>query len=175
MPAGLFLLGASLAVLVSPDRHESLRAYREEVIEPLLYFLLISRYLRTRTDLVRTQGAFIAAAVLAASMGIIQGVFHIIPDLLMVNATTFRVNGPYGSPNNLAFLVSRALPILLALGMLGSSSGEGLFRLRAAWYDLLRWLSLVVMVPLIWALYGTDLRGAEVAMVVLLCLHVFGV
>ena len=67
-------------------RHESLRAYREEVIEPLLYFLLISRYLRTRTDLVRTLGAFIVAAVLAAAMGIIQGVFHITPDLLVVNA-----------------------------------------------------------------------------------------
>ncbi len=74
----IVLPGASLAVLVSPDRHESLRAYREEVIEPLLYFPLISRYLRTRTDLIRTLCAFIAAAVLAASMGIIQGFFMLL-------------------------------------------------------------------------------------------------
>ncbi len=89
-----------------------------------------------------------------------------------MNATTFRVNGPYCSPNNLAFLVSRALPILLALAMLGirhASSGEGLFRLRAAWRDSLRWLCLVAMVPLIWALYWTGSRGAEVAMPVVLC------
>ncbi|HLV99367.1 MAG TPA: O-antigen ligase family protein [Ktedonobacterales bacterium] len=164
LPAGLFLLGASLAVLVSPNQHESLRAYREEVIEPLLYFLLISRYLQTRADLARAVGAFVLSALLAACMGIIQGVLHLSSDLLITNVTTFRVDGPYGSPNNLAFLVSRTLPILLALALLGWR------RVPSAWRDPLRWCCLLALVPLAWALYWTGSRGAEAALLALLCI-----
>lgn len=172
LPALLFLLGASLAVLVAPDRHESLRAYREEIIEPILYFFLILRYLRTRNDLARTIGALILSALLTACMGIIQGVFHITSDLLIVNATTFRVNGPYGSPNNLAFLLERALSILLALALLGvrRPSTAGASSQPPAWRDPLRWICLVVMVPLVWALYWTGSRGAEAALLVVLFL-----
>ncbi len=168
LPAGLLLLGASLALPASPDLHESLRAYREEVIEPLLYFLLFSRYLQTRVDLTRAVGAFILSALLAACMGIAQGVFHITGDLLVTNATTFRVNGPYGSPNNLAFLVSRAIPILLALALLGGGTA-GVVARPPAWRDPLRWCCLLAIVPLAWALYWTGSRGAEVALVALLC------
>ena len=49
LPAALLLVGASLALVGSPDIHDGLRAYRQEIIEPLLYFLLVWRYLRTRT------------------------------------------------------------------------------------------------------------------------------
>ena len=170
LPAFLFLIGASLAVLVSPDWHLSLRAYREEIIEPILYFLLISRYLRTCNDLARTISALVLSAIIAACMGIIQGVFHITSDLAMVDAATFRVNGPYGNPNNLAFLLDRVLPILLALALLGvwrrpdtEASPQ-----QSAWRDPLRWICLVAMMPLIWALYWTGSRGAEVALLVVL-------
>ncbi|HEU5198869.1 MAG TPA: O-antigen ligase family protein, partial [Ktedonobacterales bacterium] len=172
LPAFLFLIGASLAVLVSPNWHLSLRAYREEIIEPILYFLLISRYLRTRNDLARTIGALVLSAIIAACMGIIQGVFHITSDLAMVNAATFRVNGPYGNPNNLAFLLDRALPILLALALLGvwrRPDAEASLQ-QSSWRDPLRWMCLLAMVPLIWALYWTGSRGAEVALLVVLFL-----
>lgn len=168
LPALLFLIGASLAVFVSPDRHESLRAYREEIIEPLLYFLLILRYLQTRTDLARAISALVLSALIAAGMGIVQGLFHISSDLLYVDAHTFRINGPYGSPNNLALLLDRTIPLLLALALVG------LFRRPAAdtsaqqpaWRDPLRWVCLLLLLPLFWALYWTGSRGAEVALAV---------
>lgn len=167
LPALVFLIGVSLALLAAPDPHDSLRAYREEIIEPLLYFLLIARYLRTRDDLARAIGALILSALVAAGMGIIQGVFHISNDLLYVDAHTFRINGPYGSPNNLAFLIDRTLPLLLALAFIG------VFRRREnqppqhpTWRDPLRWLCLALMIPLLWALYWTGSRGAELALLV---------
>lgn len=167
LPAILFLIGASLALLASPDRHESLRAYREEIIEPLVYLLLILRYLRTRGDLARAIGALVLSALIAAGMGIIQGLFHINGDLLYVDAHTFRVNGPYGSPNNLAFLMDRTLPVLLALTFVGVfRRAENYTPRRPAWRDPLRWVCLALLIPLVWALYWTGSRGAELAMLV---------
>jgi O-antigen ligase len=173
LPAFLFLIGASLAVLVSPDWHLSLRAYREEIVEPILYFLLISRYLRTRHDLARTIGALVLSAIIAAGMGIVQGVFHITSDLAIVDAATFRVNGPYGNPNNLAFLLDRVLPILLALALLGFCRRRPDAEASPqppSWRDPLRWICLLAMLPLLWALYWSGSRGAEVALLVVLFL-----
>ncbi|HEU5200154.1 MAG TPA: O-antigen ligase family protein [Ktedonobacterales bacterium] len=165
LPGALFFIGATLAVLVSPDLHASLRAYRQEIIEPIIYLLLILRYVQTRIDLARAIGALLLSALIAAGMGIIQGLFHISSDLLYVNATTFRVNGPYGSPNNLAFLLDRTLPILLSLtfvGLFRGSSGKP-FQ-SPAWRDPLRLVCLLLMIPLLWALYWTGSRGAELAL-----------
>ncbi|HEU5369747.1 MAG TPA: O-antigen ligase family protein [Ktedonobacterales bacterium] len=174
-PALLFLVGASLALLVSPDKHNSLRAYRWEIIEPLLYFLLMLRYLRTRADVARAVGALILAGLVAACIGIIQGVFYLTPNLDIVNATTFRIQGPYTDPNNLAFLFDRTIPILLAVAFLGvlHPPAESVGSQRSVWRDPLRWVCLALLVPLLWALYWTDSRGAEIAvLLVALCFFV---
>lgn len=168
LPAMLLLIGAGLALLFSPDQHNSLRAYREEIIEPLLYFLLILRYLRTRADLARTVSAFLLSAFLVAGMGIYQGTVE--QKHFFVNATTLRVNGPYGSPNNLGLFLERALPILLAIALLNilrqPSIAEALR--RPFWRDPLRWLCLLVSIPLFVAVYLTQSRGSEVGLLVAL-------
>jgi O-antigen ligase len=177
-PALLFLLGASLALLVSPDQHNSLRAYRWEIIEPLLYFLLILRYLRTRTDLVRAIGAIIVSAVVAACIGIVQGLFYLTPHLDIVNATTFRVDGPYSNPNNFSFILDRSIPIVLAVAFLGvlRPRTAGSTAHQPAWRDPLRWVCLVLLIPLVWALYWTDSHGAEIAiLLVAFCFFAFEV
>ncbi len=161
LPAMLLLIGASLALLASPDRHTSLRAYREEIIEPLLYFLLILRYLRTRTDLARTAAAFILSATITAGIGLIQGTIY--QKWYYVNATTLRVDGPYGSANNLGMFLERALPLALALALthlLRRPAVAEAIR-RPVWRDPLRWVCLFVSLPLLSALYLTDSRGAE--------------
>lgn len=166
-PIVLFLLGASLGLLVTPILHVSLRSYREMVIEPLLYFLLILRYLRTYTDLVRALGALILSALVVACLGIGQGILHLTSFGEILNATRLRIAGPTDGANNLAFLVERAIPLLLALALLG------LLRRRAdraaqkpISRDTLRWVCLVLAVPLLWALYWSDSRGAEFAILV---------
>lgn len=175
LAALLFLVGASLATLASPDMHQSLRAYREEILEPLLYFLLILRYFHTLGDVARCVGALLLSAVVAAGTGITQGVFHLSNGLLYVDATTFRVNGPYGSPNNLAFLLDRALPILLALACIGIMRRQYHHTGLPArlWSDPLRWVCLVSMVPLCWALSWTGSRGAALALAAVFILFLF--
>jgi putative inorganic carbon (HCO3(-)) transporter len=168
VPALLFLLGASLALLVSPDLHNSLRAYREEVVEPLLYFLLILRYLRNRADLARAIGALILSALLVVCLSIVQGFSHVTSFADFLNATKLRVSGPTPGPNNVAFQMDRTIPLLMALTFLGllrrpvnSSASQ-----PPAWRDPLRWVCLVLLIPSVWALYWTDSRGAEVAILV---------
>ncbi|MDQ2902506.1 MAG: O-antigen ligase family protein [Chloroflexota bacterium] len=172
LAALLLFLGTSLALLVSPDRPESLHAYRQQIIEPLLYFLLVLCYIRTRADVARICGSLIISVVIAACLGIAQGLFHITTGLLIVSTTTFRVDGPYPGPNSLAFLFDRTLPILLALllpGVFRRPTSRG-----SAWRDPLCWGYLVALVPLVWALYWTDSRGAEVALLaVFLLLLIF--
>ena len=167
-PALLFLLGATLALPASPDLHNSLRAYREEVIEPLLYFLLMLRYLRTFTDLMRAVGVLLLCALTVASIGIGQGMLHLTSFNEILNSTRLRIAGPTPGPNNLAFLLDRTLPIFMALALLGIVHHPTSSPLpqRSVWRDPLRWLCLVLTMTLAWALYWTDSRGAEIALVV---------
>ncbi len=172
LPAVLFLLGAFLSLLVSPDKHVSLRANREMVVEPLLYGLLLLRYMRTRADIARTVAALVLSGLVLAFFGIVQGVFHLTSFLEIVNTTTFRVQGPTGSSNNLAFDLDRVLPILLALAfthVLRSRRAPGTPE-RPAWREPLRWACALVMIPICWALYWTDSRGAEAGVLVALVL-----
>lgn len=166
LPALLLLVGASLGVLVAPDRHVSLRAYREDIIEPLAYLLLVLRYLRTRTDLVRAVVALVVAALMVSSAGVYQGTID--RKWHYVNATTVRVAGPYGSPNNLGFFLERALPVLFALALthlLRRPAGAAT-RAQPIWRNPLRWACLLACLPLLAALYLTESRGAELGVVV---------
>jgi putative inorganic carbon (HCO3(-)) transporter len=178
LPALIFLIGGSLAVLVAPNIHLSLRAYREEILEPLLYFLLLLRYLRTRADLLRTLAAFMLSALVVAAMGLIQGIFFHADYLVQLNPPILRVRGPYGSANNLALFLDRAVPILLALAfthLRPRPATPGQSRLPV-WRDPLRWLCVLASLPLLLAVYWTDSRGAEVAIgVVLLLIFIFEV
>jgi putative inorganic carbon (HCO3(-)) transporter len=171
-PAALLAIGAALALLSAPDRHESLRAYREEMLEPLLYVALLLRYLQTRSDLIRTISAFLLSALVVSCTGIVQGVLKLNQYLIDTGDHALRVPGPYGSPNNLGFAIERALPLLLALAFIG------LFRRHSAdepgrpspWRDPLRWACYLAAIPLFWALYWTRSRGAEAAVLVVIVL-----
>ena len=178
LPALLFLLGASLALLVSPDQHNSLRAYREEVVEPILYFLLVLRYLRTRADLARAIGALILSALVVACLSIAQGLVHVTSFGDLLNTAQLRVNGPTPGPNNVAFQMDRAIPLLMALALLGllRRPAELSAAQQRGWRDPLRWVCLVSMLLLVWALYWTDSHGAEIAiLLVAFCFLIFEV
>lgn len=168
LPALLFVLGTSLSLLATPDLHIGLRAYREEIIEPILYFLLMLRYLRTLTDLARAVGALILSFLVDAGLGLIQGFNHLTRFSDILNPTALRISGPSLNPNGLGFLLDRSLPILLALTFVGLSRRRIADNAsqRPAWRDPLRWISLIILIPFVWALYWTDSRGAEVGVLV---------
>jgi putative inorganic carbon (HCO3(-)) transporter len=169
LPAALLLVGASLALLVSPDQHYSLRYYRWDIIEPLLYFLLVLRYLRTRKDLARAVVALILSGLIVSGIAITQGFLYLSDHASLISGTTsFRPGGPYSSPNNVGLLLDRVIPLVLAVGLthiLHRSSIPGASQ-RPAWRDPLRWACVLVLIPLVWALYWSRSRGAEVAILI---------
>jgi O-antigen ligase len=173
-PALLLLVGAGLALLVSPVPRDSLRGYRELILEPLLYVLLMLRYLRTYSDAARAVGALVLSMLVLACIGLGQGIPRVkslhdlfIPNIIRVDAFTY-------SANNLAFLLNCALPILLALAFLGLRHPlGGAAPHKPAWRDPLRWLCVVVMLPMLVALYWTDSRGAEVSLLIVALLFLF--
>lgn len=172
LPGALLLVGASLALLSAPDQHNSLRAYREDIVEPLLYFLLALRYLRTRADLARVMIALVLSGLVVASTALLQGLLYLTDHASLITTTagtveTYRPSGPYGSANNLALLLDRAIPILLAIGLTHvlrrPASAEA--PQRPIWREPLRWACVIALIPLAWALYWSRSRGAEVGMV----------
>jgi hypothetical protein len=68
--------------------------------------------------------------------------------------------------------MDRTIPILLALAFLEilHQSTAGAFPQRPAWRDPLRWFCLVLALSLLWALYWTDSRGAELAVLIVVFL-----
>ncbi|HEY7349239.1 MAG TPA: O-antigen ligase family protein [Ktedonobacterales bacterium] len=165
-PALLILVGAALGLLVSPVQHDSLRAYRQEIIEPLLYFLLMLRYLRTPTDLARAIGALILSSLVLACIGIGQGITQLTSFRDVLNPATLRVIAFTYSPNNLASLLDYAIPILLAMALSGMRRPRtaGAAVQPSIWRDPLRWICLALLLPLLLALYWTDSHGAELAL-----------
>ncbi len=168
LPAALLLLGATLGLLASPDRHEGLRYYRWDILEPLLYFLLVQRYLRTRKDLARTIAALILSGLIVSGAVIVQGLLYLSdhPSLITSDTTSFRPLGPYGSANNVGLLLDRIIPLALALGLthvLRRSTASAPAE-RPFWRDPLRWVCALALIPLAWALYWSRSRGAEVAL-----------
>lgn len=165
LPGALLLVGASLGLLVSPDRHAGLRYYRWDIIEPLLYFVLILRYIRTRKDLARTAVALVLSGLIVSGTTIIQGLLFLRdhPSLITSSTTSYRPVGPYSSANNVGLLLDRVIPLVLAVGLthlLPRTKAPGASP-QPVWRDPLRWACVLALIPLAWALYWTRSRGAE--------------
>jgi putative inorganic carbon (HCO3(-)) transporter len=172
VPAALLLVGASLALLAAPDLHNSLRAYRQDIAEPLLYFLLVLRYLRTRADVARLMVALVLSGLVVSSTAIIQGLQYLGTHAALITTVagtteTYRPSGPYGSANNLALLLDRVIPIVLAIGLTHFLRRPATAEAspRPLWRDPLRWACVLALIPLAWALYWSRSRGAEVGIV----------
>ncbi|WP_376795171.1 O-antigen ligase family protein [Thermogemmatispora sp.] len=153
----LFFLGASaFSIVIAYNRTVALRAFREEVLDPLLYLLLALYCLRTRQDLVRLLLALFAAGLLIALLGLGQ-----YADFLSHGASLSdvpRINTVYGSANSVGLLFDYTLPVGLAL-ILMPRTAMGSF--LASWRC--RLLALALCLPLIVVLYLTRSGGAWAA------------
>ena len=113
-PILVFLLAALLSNFIAYARADALRAFREEVIEPLLYLLLILACLRSYQDVKRLLIALFGTGFVIALLGIIQALFF--RNLIKPDASgLIRITTVYGSGNNIGLLFDYALPIGLAL------------------------------------------------------------
>jgi putative inorganic carbon (hco3(-)) transporter len=153
IPVLIFVVAALVSIVVAVDRSTALRAFREEVFDPLLYVLLALCCLRTRGDLKRLLGAFLGSALIVAVIGLIQ----------YRSIDGGRVHAMYGSANSIGLFFDYILPIGMALlifqlGKLRHSQGN-------LWLCL---LILAAFIPLIAVLVFSQSLGTALALPVAL-------
>lgn len=151
VPILLFMAAAAVSITVAYSQANALRAFREEVFDPLLYLGLVLLYLRTREDLRRLIVTLFATGVSVALLGVIQYVFF--KNMLVLEDGVRRVHAVYGSANSIGLLFNYILPIALAW-LLG----------RVRWRQ--RMLALGLCVPMLLVLLLTQSLGAWVAIAV---------
>lgn len=139
------LLGL-LSVKTASNFGVAMREFRVIVLEPALLYALIRASSLSRHALARIVYAFVGSAVAVALIGVYQFLFT---DWVIVGEGVRRVLAVYGSPNNLALYLERALPLAIVLGVSGS------FR-----FSVLNFQFLVAALVIALVLYLTYSRGA---------------
>ncbi len=148
VPILLFALMAAFSIVIAFNRTFALRAFREEVFDPLVYVLLALTCLRTRQDVTRLLAAMLGTGLIIAGLGLVQIVFF--KNTLKLEDGVRRIYAVYGSANSIGLLFDYILPIGFALLLARVS-------LR------LRLVALLCCLPMLIVLYLTQSLGAWVA------------
>jgi O-antigen ligase/polysaccharide polymerase Wzy-like membrane protein len=126
--AALLLAGMTMGVLIARQPQPALRAWRWEIVEPLVYAALVVWRLRGRW-LWWTVWAFVASGVMVAALALAQATFaHItfaplgagggLVPYPVWNGSGWRATAIiYGSPNSAGAWIARALPLALAVAL----------------------------------------------------------
>ena len=120
-----FLLLAVGSLAISKNLPVSLRELRVVVLDSGLFYLLISRspwLARGREQRHRFVLYFADALVLACALIAAHGLYQYVSggDTIVAEGVR-RIRGFYGSPNNMALLLGRILPLALALAIWGKT------------------------------------------------------
>ena len=147
VPMLVFVAAAAISIVVAYEHSFAVRAFREEIVDPLLYVVLLCMYLRTRVDIQRLLAAFIGSGVVIALLGLIQYFafrYTMQPDPV---DKLQRIYAVYGSANSIALFFDYVMPLAFAVVLS-----------RLAWkYRLLALLPIALMSG---ALYLTQSRGS---------------
>lgn len=112
LAAALGLIGLIWLLVPAPDhRNVALRDFRWNIVEPLFFFAMMLRWLRTERDLWRMMGAWLIAAALVGREGIEQYLFGQTAQMEGVG----RVVGVYPSATALGIYLGRALAPAITL------------------------------------------------------------
>ena len=148
-PMLVFLAFAAISILIAYSQKDALRAFREEVLDPLLYVALALIYLRSRQDLLRLLMSLVGTGLVIAALGIVQ--YYFFKNTLQLESDGIRrVHAVYGSANSIGLLLDYVFPLLLAFVMA-----------RVSW--LKRIAGLVLCLPLLLVLYLSQSHGAQIA------------
>lgn len=157
IPILVFLAAVVLSTVIASNRQFALRAARKEVVDPLLYLLLILCCLRTRQDLMRLLSAILGTGLVVALLSIAQ-YFFFRHYLVVETGNVLRVHAAYGSANDIGLLFDYIVPIGLALAVAKLPTMVGI---------LPRWqfraLAIALCLTLLLVLYLSQSHGAWLA------------
>jgi len=111
---GMVALGlvSLLSLFVAQGKRVALREFRTVVFEPLLFYLLLRATLKDKQRLWYVADGWILSGLMIAIWGLVQ--FASGRGIITAEGV-WRVRGPYGSPNNLALMLGRQLPLLISV------------------------------------------------------------
>lgn len=116
IPLVLLMLAAFSSLLVSEHLRESMRVLRIVIIEPALFYVLLTDTIRKRSEVLFLVGALVTGGVIIALVCAYQYFFS--GDTITAEGVT-RVKAFYGSPNNVGLLLGRLLPLAACLAAFG--------------------------------------------------------
>ncbi len=148
-PILVFVVMAAFSIVIAYAHTTALRAFREEVFDPLVYVILVFACLRTRPDIVRLLAALMGCGLIIALLGVIQ-FFFFKHTLVLESDGIRRVHTVYGSANSIGLLFDYTLPVAIAW-LLGRVPGRS------------RLIALVICIPTVIVLYLTQSHGAWIA------------
>ncbi len=131
--AGFLVVGVASLILPHPaHRAEALREFRWTIVEPVLFFGLLARYVRSETAIFRVLNAFLIVAAVNAQVGVDQYLFG---DTWSMEGVG-RAIGLYPGATAFGIFIGRALAMALTLALFLPSL-DGAWRRRRAAYLLL--------------------------------------
>lgn len=139
------VLVAAVSTVFADYSRVALRELRVVILEPALIYLMVRTSDLSRQDIWRIVHAFVAGAVAVALIGLFQYALDV--NVITAEEGFRRLRSVYGSPNNAALYLGRALPMLLA---------AALFATRRLW----RVVSAAVALPVALALLLSFSRAA---------------
>jgi O-antigen ligase len=157
LPITVFVLAAGISVLIAFSQRIALRAFREEVFEPILYVFLALYCLRTRQDVMRLLLAMLLSGLAVALIGMAQ-YFLFRNQLVLESDGIRRVHAMYGSANSIGLLFDYVLPIGLAILLVRGWTTKSILSSR--------WVligAIVICLTMLLVLYLSQSRGAWVA------------
>jgi putative inorganic carbon (HCO3(-)) transporter len=157
LPIIVFILAAGISVFIAYSERVALRAFREEVFEPVLYVLLAIFCLRTRQDVARLLLALLISGLVVALLGIAQ-YFLFRSQLVLESDGIRRVHAMYGSANSIGLFFDYVLPIGMALILVKAWT---LTSIRRSKWILIS--AIAVCLPMLLVLYLSQSRGAWLA------------
>jgi O-antigen ligase len=108
----LVLVGA-VSTVFAARRHVALRELRVVIMEPALFYLMLRTANLDEHAIWRIVDGFVLSAAAVAVIGLIQYALGV--NVITAEQGFRRLRSVYGSPNNAALYLGRALPLLLAV------------------------------------------------------------
>jgi len=122
LAALLFVLAASASLFVAEYRHVALRELRVVVLEPALFYLMLRTSRLESKAVWQIVDSFVLGAVAVALIGLVQ--YGLGLNVITAEEGFRRLRSVYGSPNNAGLYLGRALPVLVAVALLGAARGR---------------------------------------------------
>lgn len=173
MAVGLFLLGATVGIFVSPNLRAALGEWKAFYFEPIILALVVLDSVKTKEDVTKVLGGLLLGSLTTAILGVYQHFTGwLVPHSFWANRDTYRVTGWYGFPNGVGLLLAPLIPLAIYLGLESWKSIKEKVELRKNY--LLGTLGILFFVSAPFAIFFSKTTAAMVGLaaglgVLLLC------